>query len=701
MVNTRGFICTTLFHLFVVWSTFLSAQTTISGTTQNPDNQDSISAQIRAYENVVSELQHQPANKGSLANILTKLGDLYSASENYPQAINLYSRAIELKQSDFIFKNSKETSIAWQMIEIGNSFYRLHDYKLAEDAFKKASDYFESVNDQKGVITAINNIGLCRLKDGKPKEAYDRFVQMLQLAKKINDQSRIYSSTTYIGISLAALGRYDEAIKTLNEKQPALSFTDEAELHCFRLLQLGEIYMGKGDTLAAIELFKQMSTKHINEATTFYAALANQKLAIHYAGMNNTSLAIAYAEEACQLLKKEHHLRQLTEINGLLYELYKKTGNKDKALFYFEAFHDGTIQLNNSEVETFVSDYNKKMEQLAIQKELQFTREQSDRLLIEKMNQKSLSVFLIVIALLLLIMMFTSKGFDARVEMLLEHINSYSRQQKWLLMIVLGLYFMFFYYFFVPIENAVGLRSLSFFQRLTPGLVAFTVVSVLGLVFFSPRVMQKKVKNWYIYSIYVFFLAFFSVLLAEFIHFNIIGFGGFNYLLSLSLIVLASFIVPLYLFILVVEKLVIRHVEAISQSLNQYITEMKQKPGPTKKTITLQSEKTSGRLSFDISELMSVEAQGNYSMFVLYQNKTVSRKILHITMKAIEESLSEYEFVVRCHKSYMVNILYISKITGNSRGYLFHFDKETDPVPVSRNFQKNVMEVLRKFKDGF
>jgi len=338
---------------------------------------------------------------------------------------------------------------------------------------------------------------------------------------------------------------------------------------------------------------------------------------------------------------------------------------------------------------------------LAIQQEIQSTRERSDRLMIEKMNQKSLSVFLIVIALLLLVMMFTSKGFDARVEMLLEHIHSYSRQQKWLFMILLGLYFVFFYYFFVPIENAVGLRSLSFIQRLAPGLVAFTVVSALGIGFFSPRAMQKKVKNWYIYSIYVFCLAFFSVLLAEFIHFNIIGFGGFNYLLSLSLIVLSSFIVPLYLFILVVEKLVIRHVEAISQSLNQYIAEMKQKPGPDTKTITLQSEKTSGRLSFDISELMSVEAQGNYSMFVLYQNNTISRKILHITMKAIEESLSEYEFIVRCHKSYMVNILYISKITGNSRGYLFHFEKETDPVPVSRNFQKKVMEVLRKFKDGF
>jgi len=701
MIKTRGFILALLFSFIVSGPILSLAQKTTSGTAQGPNNKDSISAQIRAYENVVSELQQQSASNGSLANILTKLGDLYSASENYPQAINLYSRAIELKRSDIFFTSSEEPSFAWQMIEIGNLFYRLRDYKLAEDAFKKASDYFESVNDQKGVITAINNIGLCRLNDNKPQEAYDRFVQMLRLAKKINDPSRIYSSTTYIGISLAALGRYDEAIRILEADQPGLQSPDEKELHSFRLLQLSEIYMRKGDTLTSINLYKQMSDSRDDEAAVFYAALANQELAKHFDKTNNTTAAIGYAEEAYLLLKNEHHLRELTEINGLLYELYKKSGNTDKALFHFEAFHNGTIQLNNTEVETFVSDYNKKLEHISIQKELQSTREESDRLMIEKMNQKSLSVFLIVIALLLLVMMFTSKGFDARVEMLLQHIYSYSRKQKWILMLVLGLYFVFFYYFFVPIENAVGLRSLNFFQRITPGLVAFTVVAAIGIGFFSPRAMQKKVKNWYVYSIYVFCLAFFSVLIAEFIHFNFLGFGGFNYLLSLSLIILASFIVPLYLFILVVEKLVIRHVESISQSLNQYIAEMKQKPGPNKKHVTLQSEKTSGKLSFDISELMSVEAQGNYSMFVLFQDNTISRKILHITMKAIEESLSEYEFVVRCHKSYMVNIQYISKITGNSRGYLFHFEKDTDPVPVSRNFQKNVMEVLRKFKDGF
>ncbi|HPB02442.1 MAG TPA: hypothetical protein PLZ67_05765, partial [Bacteroidales bacterium] len=209
--------------------------------------------------------------------------------------------------------------------------------------------------------------------------------------------------------------------------------------------------------------------------------------------------------------------------------------------------------------------YNKKMERIAISQELKTVRVNSDRILLEKSNQQSLSVFLVIIALLLLVMLYTAKGFDVRVQMLVDHVRSYSRQEKLYLLLLLGVYFVAFYYFFVPVENAARLHNLSSFQRVLPGLIAYGVTFLLVLVFYSPFSFQKKVKNWYVYSLYFFSFAFLSVLFFEFIHFNIRGFGGFNFLISLSLIVLASFIVPLYLFILIVEKLIIRHVESISE----------------------------------------------------------------------------------------------------------------------------------------
>ena len=702
MLFKRGvsFIC---FHLAVfIFPVLLHAQLAEPKLkSEKEKSPDSLSLQIRTYESIVEEMQRQPSSYGSLANIMTQLGDLYSANEDYPKAIYLYMRSIIMRQMGHSSKSQDNSSVAWQMVEVGNSFYRLRDYQLAEKAYRIASQYFNKLADRQGQITSINNIGLCLLNLDKPEAALPLFRKTFDFSRQINDVPRIYSSSIYIGISLKELKRYDEAIAVLNGVSHYKLDEENLDLEDFRELQLGETYILSGDTLKGISTYQLLTGEATEQSEIYYKAIVLGRLGRFYYETGDIQQALKFATEGYELLKDRHHLSLLTDFNELLHDLYKTTGNTAKALFHFEAYHEGIMQLNNREIESFVNEYNKKMERITISQELKTMRENSDRIRVEKSNQQSLSVFLVIIAFLLLIMLYTAKGFDARLQMLVDHVRSYSRQEKVLLLLVLGIYFIAFYYFFVPVENAVGLRNLSFAQRMLPGIIAYIVTLVLLVFFYSPFAFQKKVKNWYIYSLYFFSLAFLSVLLAEFIHFNLRGFGGFNFLISLSLIVLASFIVPLYLFILIVEKLVIRHVEAISDSLNQYIGQMKLKPGPDKKTITLQSEKTSGRLSFEISELMSVEAQGNYSMFNLLQDGVVNRKILHITMKAIEESLAEYEFIVRCHKSYMINIQHITKVTGNSRGYLVQFDVDTEPVPVSRNFQKNVMEVIRKFTDGF
>ncbi|MGD9492061.1 MAG: tetratricopeptide repeat protein [Bacteroidales bacterium] len=697
-VFIRWFVC---FFVFF-FPLFLQAQTLeFDLRTKKVKQQDSLSLQIRTYETIIDEMQRQPSSYESLASIMTQLGDLYSANEDYPKAIYLYMRSIIIRQMGLASGNQNKSSVAWQVIEVGNSFYRLHDYQLAENAYRIAAQYFSKTSDKLGLITSLNNIGLCRLNLNKPGAALPLFRKTLAFSRQINDVPRIFSSSIYISISLKELHRFDDAIAVLNSLTDYELDRDHLHLEDYRKLQMGETYILFGDTLKGIQIYEQLIEEAHDESAIYYKAITLSRLGVFYDEMGDKQKAMEYTARSYELLKDRHHLTLLTSVNQLLYRLYKSSGDISKALFHFEAYHEGIMQLNNREIENFVNEYNKKMERITISQELKTMRVNSDRILLEKSNQQSLSVFLVIIAFLLLVMLYTAKGFDARVQMLVDHVRSYSRQEKLYLLLLLGVYFVAFYYFFVPVENAARLHNLSSFQRVLPGLIAYGVTFLLVLVFYSPFSFQKKVKNWYVYSLYFFSFAFFSVLFFEFIHFNIRGFGGFNFLISLSLIVLASFIVPLYLFILIVEKLIIRHVESISELLNQHIGQMKLNPGPDKKMVTLQSEKTSGRLTFEISELMSVEAQGNYSMFVLLQNNLVNRKILHITMKAIEESLAEYEFIVRCHKSYMINIQHIEKVTGNSRGYLVHFNVDADPVPVSRNFQKNVMEVIRKFKDGF
>lgn len=699
MRRLRGFIVCVI--LMMEFASAQNGQTTSSDSlSRRLIKSDSLSVQIRTYESIVAELQRRPTENTSLAHIMTQLGNLYSAREDYPKAIYVYMRSIFLRQFGMDGNAHEKSVIAWQMVEVGNSFYRLHDYKLAEHAYRNAARYFESANDHQGLITAINNIGLCRYHSGNYVAALPVFMQMLEFSKGINDIPRIYSSTIYIGMSYGALGNYKEAIRLLEGLQVLELQQQDLDLEEFRVFQLGEIYMQSGDTVSAIRTFEQLTGKPLDPEDTYYNAMVNARLASYSLHSGQHKKAIEYALKAYELLQTQQHLSLLTEVNAVLYQSYRAIGDYKSALMYMEEYTAGTNKLNQREVQSFVSDYNKKMESLAISRELQYVQEQNQRMMTEKSNQKNLSIFLIIIAVLLLVMLFTARGFDARIQLLLDHVRSYDPRQRWMLLLLLGLYFVAFYYFFIPVENANEIRNLNVIQRILPGLIAYGVTVLVILSFYSAAALKRPVKNWYIYSLYAFGTAFISVLVAEFSHFYISGFGGINFLLSLSLIVLASFIVPLYMFILVVEKLIIKHIEAISQSMNRDIDLLKQQPGPAKELITLQSEKTSGKITFDIAELLAVEAQGNYCMFFISREGTILKKMLHITMKAIEENLVSYDFIVRCHKSFLVNIRKIEKVSGNSRGYFLHLSNEVEPVPVSRGYQKDVMTVIRKFKDG-
>ncbi len=701
MMILRGFILLLCIFVLGLGGLSLVAQEK-KGIDQARDNSpaDSLTIKIKTYEDIVAELQQRPFENQSLAHIMTQLGNLYSASEDYPKAIYVYMQSILLRQYSIDGQGEKQSDLAWQIIEIGNSFYRLKDYKLAEQAFRSAANMFISAHDHSGLITSVNNIGLCRYHSGQYQAALPVFEKMLEYSKRINDVGRIYSSTIYIGMSYGALKQYHKAISRLKALEKYTLRKDDLDLEEFRIYQLGEIYMQSGDTAKTISTYQLLTGTPLDPADTYYNSLVMSRLAQFYFTNGKFAEAKVHALEAYRQLKNQHHLALLNEINHLLYRIYRKQGDQNSAIKHLEEHVEGISSLNQREINAFISDYNKKMERIAISQELQRMREQNIRMNTEKSNQQSLSVFLVIIAILLLVMLFTAKGFDSRIQLLLDHIKGYTPYQKTWLLLLLGLYFIGFYYFFVPVDSALEIKQRSFASRLLPGLLAYGVTLFVMIMFYSGMALRKPIRNWYVYSLYFFGTAFTAVLLAQFAHFHVIGFGSLNFLLSLSLIVLASFIVPLYLFIVVVEKLIVKHIESISQALNRDIDQIRQKASvPEIKPITIHSEKTSGKVSFDLNSFVSVEAQGNYCMFYLRQHDVLSKKMLHITMKSIEENLAGHEFIIRCHKSFLVNIHHITKVSGNSRGYFLHFGDEIEPVPVSRGFQKDVMGLIRKIKD--
>jgi len=149
---------------------------------------------------------------------------------------------------------------------------------------------------------------------------------------------------------------------------------------------------------------------------------------------------------------------------------------------------------------------------------------------------------------------------------------------------------------------------------------------------------------------------------------------------------------PIFFIVLILERIMLNKNIKTAKTLSNKIKKYKVQPDKT--IVNFQFENDSNTLSIAIKDLICIEANDNYAAFYYYHNDKVCNTLYRATLKSIEAQLKEHKDVIRCHKSYLVNITYIKHISGNAKGYKLHIDEIDFDIPVSRNFPK---EILGKF----
>lgn len=108
---------------------------------------------------------------------------------------------------------------------------------------------------------------------------------------------------------------------------------------------------------------------------------------------------------------------------------------------------------------------------------------------------------------------------------------------------------------------------------------------------------------------------------------------------------------------------------------------------------------TSETLSIDPQDLSFIEASDNYCTIYWYESGILKNKFFRLTLKSMEHQLSSFDYIVRCHKSFMVNIHQGLSITGNTRGHFFESPYLPVRIPISRskaNASKARLESLKE-----
>ena len=110
-------------------------------------------------------------------------------------------------------------------------------------------------------------------------------------------------------------------------------------------------------------------------------------------------------------------------------------------------------------------------------------------------------------------------------------------------------------------------------------------------------------------------------------------------------------------------------------------------------TVTLKGS-TSETITLQIPDLLYVEAVGNYVKVFRLCDGQVRSDMLRATSKQIENDLSAYPMIVRCHRAFLVNLGQVEKIVSKSGTMQLLIRHGHDYLPVSRSNMAQIKKAI-------
>lgn len=96
-------------------------------------------------------------------------------------------------------------------------------------------------------------------------------------------------------------------------------------------------------------------------------------------------------------------------------------------------------------------------------------------------------------------------------------------------------------------------------------------------------------------------------------------------------------------------------------------------------------------LRFSGNEFICARSNENYTLIHYIQHNSVRKELVRIPIAKFYDQIKDGAYIVRCHRSAVVNMKYIKHISGKSRSIELQLEHVDERVPVSRDFPRALL----------
>ncbi len=130
------------------------------------------------------------------------------------------------------------------------------------------------------------------------------------------------------------------------------------------------------------------------------------------------------------------------------------------------------------------------------------------------------------------------------------------------------------------------------------------------------------------------------------------------------------------------------------KNAQDHIRSLVDKKSELETLIHFDSDYKKDKLSILPDSLLLIKAADNY-INVFYRSKEgVKNQLIRSSLVKACDTVEAFDFIFRCHRTFIVNIHHVKEIDGNSQGYKLFFDDIDFPALVSQKYMEKFKEKM-------
>jgi len=237
------------------------------------------------------------------------------------------------------------------------------------------------------------------------------------------------------------------------------------------------------------------------------------------------------------------------------------------------------------------------------------------------------------------------------------------------------------------------LISPTLISLLTGILVAFSIILVfhiIPLIFIS----DNKRDNWSLGNELLLSLGVFMAIFISNYSLFVVVTKDASELLSIAfflkiltyIITTGTVILSIVLWVnyTIILKRNLKNVQKLNLQLDNSTVETVQDNSFSKDKVIIPTVIKNEVIEFVVDDLVCIKSNGNYIEVFLKINNEIKMQLFRATIQELDEKLLEWDFIIKTHRSFIVNTHYITKAEGNARNYQLYLLGIKESIPVAR-----------------